>query len=488
MHTTLFHLIIQQQLTKTLNGAFIPELVSKQNYYRGKVRENYSLGNKRLMITTDRISAFDYVLGTVPFKGQILNEIAAHFLEQTKSLVPNALLSIPDANAFLVKEASPFKIEAIVRAYITGSMARDYFDDGKKTKCGISLAKYLKHNKRNERLKELLFTPTTKAETGHDEDISEEEILKQKLCSAKQLKTIKEKSFELFLFGEAFAKKQNLILVDTKFEWGIDADGNLIVIDEILTPDSSRYWYADSYEKLFNENKSQKELSKEFLRQQLIENGYDIHGNKPPALTEEMCINTSLRYIELYEQLLGKEFIPSSENATQRLYNNLKANGIIKGYFVPIIAGSPADDEHCKKIQNELNKRGIPNEYRICSAHKEPMRLTKIIEEYDASIEPIVYVTVAGRSNGLSGVTAANTKFPVIACPPYSDKYGGADIYSTLRMPSGVPVMTITEPENVGFAIQKMFAMHDDELTKKTFDELSAMKKRNEDADKERRA
>ena len=479
--------IIEQQLTNTLNSSFIPELVSKNNYYRGKVRENYSLGDKRLMITTDRVSAFDYVLGTVPFKGQILNEIAAHFLEQTKSIAENALLSTPDPNAFVMKEVSPLKIEAIVRAYITGSMARDYFDDGKKTKCGIPLVKYLKHNKRNERLKELLFTPTTKADAGHDEDISEEEMVKQKLTTVKQLKTIKEKSFELFRFGESFAKKQNLILVDTKFEWGIDNDGDLIVIDEILTPDSSRYWYADSYEKLYKEEKSQKELSKEFLRQQLIENGYDIHGNKPPILTDEMRINTSLRYIELYEQLLGKEFIPSSENATKRLYNNLKTNGIIKGYFVPIIAGSPADDEHCKKIQSELNKRGIPNEYRICSAHKEPMRLAKMIEEYDTSIEPIVYVTVAGRSNGLSGVTAANTKFPVIACPPYSEKFGGADIYSTLRMPSGVPVMTITETENVCFAIQKMFSMNDDALTDKTMVELVAMKKRNEDADSQRR-
>ena len=340
------------------------------------------------MITTDRVSAFDYVLGTVPFKGQILNEIAAHFLEQTKSIAENALLSTPDPNAFVMKEVSPLKIEAIVRAYITGSMARDYFDDGKKTKCGIPLVKYLKHNKRNERLKELLFTPTTKADAGHDEDISEEEMVKQKLTTVKQLKTIKEKSFELFRFGESFAKKQNLILVDTKFEWGIDNDGDLIVIDEILTPDSSRYWYADSYEKLYKEEKSQKELSKEFLRQQLIENGYDIHGNKPPILTDEMRINTSLRYIELYEQLLGKEFIPSSENATKRLYNNLKTNGIIKGYFVPIIAGSPADDEHCKNSKR-IEQAWNSNEYRICSAHKEPMWLAKMIEEYDTSIEPI---------------------------------------------------------------------------------------------------
>ncbi|MBM4167124.1 MAG: hypothetical protein FJ218_09450, partial [Ignavibacteria bacterium] len=478
--------IIQKQLNKTLDSAFIPELVTKKNYYRGKVRENYSLADKRLMITTDRISAFDYVLGTIPFKGQILNEIAAHFLEQTKSIVPNAHLASPDVNAFLVKEASPFKIEAIVRAYITGSMARDYFDDGKKTKCSIPLAKYLKHNKRNELLKELLFTPTTKADTGHDEDISEDEIVKQKLVSVKQLKTIKEKSFALFRFGEQFAASRNLLLVDTKFEWGMDAKGNLMVIDEILTPDSSRYWYADSYEKLFKENKSQKELSKEFLRQQLIESGYDIHGNNAPILTEEMRINTSLRYIELYEQLLGKEFIPSTEFSPRRLCNNLKANRIIKGYFVALIAGSPADDEHCKKILSELNKRGIPNEYRICSAHKEPERLAKMLKEYDASIEPLVYVTVAGRSNGLSGVTAANTKFPVIACPPYSDRFGGADIFSTLRMPSGVPVMTITEPENVGFAIQKMFAMYDETLLEKTSVELSAMKKRNEDADGER--
>ncbi|MBM4166792.1 MAG: AIR carboxylase family protein [Ignavibacteria bacterium] len=159
----------------------------------------------------------------------------------------------------------------------------------------------------------------------------------------------------------------------------------------------------------------------------------------------------------------------------------------MKGYFVALIAGSPADDEHCKKILSELNKRGIPNEYRICSAHKEPERLAKMIKEYDASIEPLVYVTVAGRSNGLSGVTAANTRFPVIACPPYSDRFGGADIFSTLRMPSGVPVMTITEPENVGFAIQKMFAMYDETLLEKTSVELSAMKKRNEDADGERR-
>jgi len=496
--------VVTKQLAYAVDSVNIPELKGKDKFYRGKVRESYMLGDKRLIITTDMLSAFDHVLRPVPYKGAVLNGIATFSMNAAADTFPNALLETIGTVAMIQENLGVLPIEAIVRAYITGSAARDYFDKGQKTKSGIDLSKYLKEGKRNERFTELLFTPSTKATTGHDEDISEEQIIESELLTREQLDCIKRGSFCVFRVGEKLASERDLILVDTKFEYGIDKNGKIKLVDEVLTPDSSRYWIAASYQDLYAQNKQPEELSKEFTRKELIGRVAEMLGVDSKAIEksldkipkemwvsvfdDELRIGTSLKYLQLYKQFTGKELELTVGDPRKQMYNDLKAKGLIKGYFVPIIAGSPGDDEHVKKIKDDLQKRGIPCEHRICSAHKGPVRLVKeVMADYEDSIEPVVYVTVAGMSNGLSGVVAANSRHPVIACPPYSEKYGGSDIYSTIRMPSGTPVMTVLEPSNVGAAAQRMFGLFDAESQKRSVIEIQSNRTKGSKADEERK-
>lgn len=274
--------------------------------YHGKVRDVYDINDDLMvMVATDRISAFDVILPKgIPFKGQVLNQIAATFLDATADIVPNWKLATPDPMVTVGLKCEGFRVEMIIRGYLTGSAWRDY-KDGCRELCGVKLPEGMKEN---QKFPEPIITPTTKAEAGHDENISREEIIKQGIVSKEDYETMERYTRALFARGSEMAAKKGLILVDTKYEFG-KRDGKVYLIDEIHTPDSSRYFYADGYEERFEKGEAQRQLSKEFVRQWLIENGFmGKAGQTVPEMTDEYCQSVSDRYIELYEHITSLKF------------------------------------------------------------------------------------------------------------------------------------------------------------------------------------
>lgn len=283
---------------------------NQSDVYHGKVRDVYSIGQDTLvMIATDRISAFDVVLPEgIPYKGQVLNQIAAKFLDATSDIVPNWKQATPDPMVTVGLRCEPFKVEMVIRGYITGSAWRDY-KKGARSICGLPLAEGLRENQKFETP---IITPTTKADFGHDENISREEIIAQGIVSKEDYEQLEQYTLELFKRGTEMAAEKGLILVDTKYEFG-KKDGKIYLIDEIHTPDSSRYFYSEEYEERFEKGESQKQLSKEFVRAWLIENGFQgQEGQQVPEMTEEYCNSVSERYIELYEKIVGEKFVKAN--------------------------------------------------------------------------------------------------------------------------------------------------------------------------------
>lgn len=283
------------------------EFAGQVSFYRGKVRDVYNIRDKYLvMIASDRISAFDVVLPRgIPYKGQVLNQIAGKFLEATNDIVPNWLIDIPAPNVSIGHLCSPFKVEMVIRGYLAGHAARTY-NSGLRELCGVKLPEGLREN---DKLPEPVITPTTKASEGHDEDISRDEILKQGIVSEEHYVQLEAYTRRLFQRGSEIAAKQGLILVDTKYEFGLK-DGKVMLMDEIHTPDSSRYFYADGYEERQSRGEEQKQLSKEFVRQWLIANGFQgKEGQTVPAMSDEWVNEISNRYIELFERVTGQSFV-----------------------------------------------------------------------------------------------------------------------------------------------------------------------------------
>ncbi|EJF99107.1 phosphoribosylaminoimidazolesuccinocarboxamide synthase [Flavobacterium sp. F52] len=297
---------------------------NQKSVYRGKVREVYNINDELLvMVATDRLSAFDVVLPKgIPYKGQILNQIATKFMELTEDIVPNWLIATPDPNVAVGHLCEPFKVEMVIRGYLSGHAAREYAA-GRKQICGVTMAEGLKEN---DKFPEPIITPTTKADNGsHDEDISREDILAKGIVSEEDYLVLEKYTRALFQRGTEIAAKRGLILVDTKYEFGKTKDGVIVLIDEIHTPDSSRYFYADGYAKRQEKGEEQKQLSKEFVRRWLIENGFQgKEGQQIPNMTDEYIESVSERYIELYENILGEKFVKADiDNIDQRIEKNV---------------------------------------------------------------------------------------------------------------------------------------------------------------------
>ena len=297
---------------------------NQKNIYKGKVREVYNIdGNQLVMIATDRLSAFDVVMPKgIPYKGQILNQIATQMMKATEDLVPNWLVATPDPNVAVGHLCKPFKVEMVIRGYMSGHAAREY-KLGKRMLCGVSMPNGMKEN---DKFPEPIITPATKAEMGdHDEDISREDILKRGIVSEEDYVVLEDYTQKLFQRGTQIAAKRGLILVDTKYEFGKTKDGKIVLIDEIHTPDSSRYFYADGYKERQSRGEAQKQLSKEFVRQWLISNDFQgLEGQIVPYMSDEYIETVSDRYIELYENITGQTFIKADvSNIQERIEANV---------------------------------------------------------------------------------------------------------------------------------------------------------------------
>jgi phosphoribosylaminoimidazole-succinocarboxamide synthase len=294
---------------------------NQKSVYRGKVREVYNINDELLvMVATDRLSAFDVVLPKgIPYKGQILNQIATRFMELTEDIVPNWLIATPDPNVAVGHLCDPFKVEMVIRGYVSGHAAREYAA-GKRQICGVTMVEGLKEN---DKFPEPIITPTTKADNGsHDEDISREAILAKGIVSEEDYIVLEKYTRALFQRGTEIAASRGLILVDTKYEFGKTKEGVIVLIDEIHTPDSSRYFYADGYQERQEKGDEQKQLSKEFVRRWLIENGFQgQEGQQIPDMSDEYIESVSERYIELYENILGEKFVKADINSIDERIN-----------------------------------------------------------------------------------------------------------------------------------------------------------------------
>ena len=300
------------------------EFPGQTNVYKGKVRDVYSLDSGLLvMVASDRISAFDHILPKgIPHKGQVLNQVATYFLDATKNIVPNWLIAAPDPSVAIGYACEPFRVEMVIRGYLAGHAAREY-KAGKRILCGVKMPEGMKEN---DKFPEPIITPATKADEGHDEDISREEIIAQNIIAEDLYLQLEEFTRLLFQKGTEMAAEQGLILVDTKYEFGL-LNGKVILIDEIHTPDSSRYFYADGYEERQVKGENQKQLSKEFVREWLIENDFQgLDGQQMPEMPDSLVSTVTERYIELYEKILGRKFEPAdTSDINNRVLQNLNA-------------------------------------------------------------------------------------------------------------------------------------------------------------------
>ena len=312
--------LIRAQLAKTLEKTDFPELGNK---YVGKVRDCYSKNGKRTIVVTDRISAFDVVLGTIPFKGQVLNQIAAYWFESTRQIASNHVLSVPDPTVTVTAECQLLPVEFVMRAYLTGVTTTSiwyHYENGGRLFCGHKLPDGMR---KNQKLDKPILTPSTKAAKGdHDRSVSREEILKEGVLSAEDFDRAAEMCARIFAFGQSLAAQRGLILVDTKYEIGRRVDGSLCFIDEVHTPDSSRYWYADDYQVRFERAEEPRGLDKEYLRRILADQGYRGDG-PPPPLSDDVRCEAARRYIALYELITGRGFVPDFEEPAGRIRRNL---------------------------------------------------------------------------------------------------------------------------------------------------------------------
>lgn len=308
------------QIPHVLKGTNFPNLGER---YEGKVRDNYTKGDRRILVVTDRLSAFDRIITLIPFKGQVLNQMAQFWFEQTKDICGNHVIEFPDPNVVVAKQCQALPVEMVVRGYITGvtsTSAWTHYEKGVRNFCGNELPDGLK---KDQKLPEPILTPSTKAEKGdHDESVSREEILERGVISPEQFDEMAEKAMALYKRGVEVAAKQGIILVDTKYEFGVSPDGEIVLIDEIHTPDSSRFWFADEYEERLASGTPQKKIDKEYLREWLAERGFVGEG-EVPEVPDEIKAETARRYIESYELITGQKFEAEVGDVAARLEQNL---------------------------------------------------------------------------------------------------------------------------------------------------------------------
>ncbi len=490
--------IIKRNLHNTLDTGYVPELGRHKS---GKVRDVHFTALKEgepiIMVASDRVSSFDFILDRrIPFKGMVLNLFNTWAMRKTQDVVTNASMESPHPNVLVQRYCKNVMVECVVRGYLWGSLAGEY-EKGKRSAYGIALPEGLL---RYQELEAPLFTPTTKADE-HDAPMTMADV--EKLLGKDVAKKVKALSIKLYTRGRELAKERGLIFIDTKYEFGLDAKGALVLIDEANTPDSSRYCTLEEYDKFARIRKEMaggayvtvsdllaakpelkiKELSKQFVRDVLTEKGFSYGSSgEPPSLSDEDVIEVSWRYLHLYEQLTGEDFPFPAGSVRQGLLEGLRTAGYIKGGLAVLMAGSDSDLPHLESLRKELDAYGIPSEFRICSAHKQPARCEEIISKYNQSLEPVVFVTVAGGTDALSGVVSFHSRHPVISCPPKREEHE-----SCLQNPPGSSNSTILRPANVARHVAQILGGHNQEwhttILAKNAEKVAKLEK----ADEERR-
>jgi len=421
--------------------------------YIGKVRSVKDIGyNYLLLSASDRLSSFDKYICDINNKGNILNYLSTWWFNSTTHIIDNHLI-YSNGEHMIVKKTRPIKLEFIVRGYMTGSTNTSIwpmYNNGDRDMYGIT---FRDGYKKNEPLDKIILTPTTKG--VKDCPITEGEILEQNYLTECEYNFIKEKSLELFRYGRLISKSKGLILVDTKYEFGFYGD-KIILIDELHTCDSSRYWKLDSYNERINNGLEPEKLDKDCIRDYVKSkcNPYTDIIPEIPIELKQTVGKVYGDYYELFDKLDYDSFSLTGDEMEQLFFDKMI------DMFVIILAGSTSDREHCEKIQHYLKMENIYSKIYYCSAHKSTKELLCILDKYEKYNSRICYTTVAGLSNALSGVVACNSRFPVIACPPFSDRMDMfTNINSTLQCPSKVPVMTVLNPINVSMSIKRIFSL-----------------------------
>ena len=406
--------------------------------YSGKVRDVYNLTDDYLMMkATDKISAFDKHIGVIPGKGGLLNKMSEFWFNNTQDIIDNHLL-YTDKNTAFVKKCTPILIEIVVRGYITGNTSTSlwtHYNNGERQYCGIEFPDGLK---KNQKLETPVVTPTTKGII--DKPICKKEIIEEGYMTEEEYDFIHKKALELFTFGQKVADTAGFILVDTKYEFGKTKEGKIILIDEVHTCDSSRFWIKNTYTANFANGKEPDKLDKDCVRD-WVKSQCDPYQDKIPEIPEEIVQKAYNSYKLFYDNILATS-----------LHNSFSS-------IIVILSGSEKDQPHVDKIRDALSNTNSKNRIVmiVASAHRNTQLVLDAIKEYDEKKEKVIYITVAGKSNALSGVVAANSKRPVIACPPFADKIDMmVNIHSTLQCPAEVPVMTILDPKNVSLAVERI--------------------------------
>jgi len=425
--------------------------LSHKHPYIGKVRKVTDIGyNLLLMSASNRLSAFDKHMCHIEHKGTILNYISQWWFQNTEHIIDNHFLYAHGSH-MIVKKTQPIKLEFIVRGYMTGSTNTSIYpmyQRGERDMYGIL---FRDGYQKNQKLDSIILTPTTKGLS--DSPITETNIIQQHYLTQEEFDFIKLKSFELFRYGQMEADKRGLILVDTKYEFG-RLDDKIILIDEIHTCDSSRYWKSENYQQRLEQGIEPEKHDKDCIRDWVKKN-CDPYTEDIPKIPDEVVLKVENVYLNYYKLFDGNELDLVTMDETLFLENYLDNHHKNK---VIIISGSQSDMTHNLNIQKELKKQGIYSKIYVASAHKDTEKVLQLLTKYNKSKSNIIFVTVAGMSNALSGVVACNTHFPVIACPPYSDKDDMmVNLQSTLQCPSNVPVMTILRPDNVSLVVRNIF-------------------------------
>jgi phosphoribosylaminoimidazole-succinocarboxamide synthase len=446
---------------------FVPFPGQTKETYVGKVRDVHEIGNVVVAVTTNSISAFDVILPfEVQHKGAVLNMVARYFMEKTKDIIPNCLLSTPSSQVALWKKVRPFKVEVIVRAYNVGSFYRNY-GQGQTNPWGYDVTGIGE----NEKFNQLLITPTSKADEGHDEDVSIEHLITANILTQEQWDIVSVAAIRIFERGQQMAQDKGLILVDTKFEFGVDDNGVVMLIDEVLTPDSSRYWYVSDYDVAIKEKRNPKSLSKEFVREYLLSKGFkgDM-GQALPEFDDDFIESISKRYIELFEVVTGLNFQAELSKFNQNVNLSLVINNErckIEGPAISIVMGSKSDLSTMRKAIDILLDAGVLFELGIVSAHRTPEDLEGFAKK--ARTRGIkVIIAGAGGAAHLPGMVAASTSLPVIGVPvKSSNSIQGVDsLYSIVQMPPGVPVgaMAIDGALNAGIYALQIIGSNDERV------------------------